>query len=1279
MARLSVPKYPTVPVGTYTGALLGKSLSKQLGVAEATGGDIAQAIRGSLLQTGVATGKVNPGTLDAGDAALLAQTDQASTIPKLKVPHTGGGGILHILGIPVKIATNTIGQLVDAAGSFPAGIYALGQATSKTVADIVPGGHTKAGPKLPDVGKALATSTVHDFTHFDPMHPLYPILDVAALASGGASALARGGGALSRLSAAGEAARAGEGGSLTARTLGKTSLVQHLGPTGAKLARIGKLERTPVPIYPQSLAHAAEGTEVPAIQLYHSASPFRNVFLERPIDRFFGSGLATRPLDELPGLGSLPAGRSLADFRTNYLLRRGHNVVRGRASSGSIHSTVQATQGFNHAMKDLLSESANQTSASEKFDALVLSRMLGAEHLPTEAQKLERLDQYREQVLTGNHPVEGIPNRIEDKRIRDLRMTLTGSKDYRRVFATPTPAMENVAKEWDKAIYEGLKTLNMDPRELLQMALGPAAHVRGLSPEEVLREQPSDIQQSMNFAIQSKIAEEGILKNGAEAPEIHLRRMIAKLMPGTHFEGAKLSVVDDAMESLIAEREGHFTRQQLMANAPNTGYLQGNTLAQKIATGMHDRLGVAPEVAERFAVGGLSNYFPAMNAVDMGMKVRRVQTEGLISRRMRALTRREAPAGQRYHLSEYRRESTSRLVTSNSLGVAPLGNFLRDVDNTAFKAGIDRRDPTALIRHISQRERMLVHSKLANPMIVRMALKGTNGEPLEFAGQAALENALGSKAMASKWRLLSPNLMRVMFHSEDETALAIADALKSGGADVTPETMDHLEHVIDETAHQFVRDAQDMATKQKGMYAVPVSFYDNLIKHARVFDQAKGPGHLWQAFISKWRSAVLSYMPAWFFRTTIGHGFVLFLSGVWNPRHYIQAMSYFGDGFKLPGTDVHLARDEAREVPLGVQQGIPHADLGHTSQRQSLHLSWLANKTTTGVHRVNNFQRRAGFLAALEKRFKQHLAEAQEVMKVPRGFHDARNIDDVIQNHPELVHQALNDLDRMSYSFGQMSPWERRLAKNLIPFWGWYKFITKTVWSLPLNFPGRAAAVSKLGQLGEAEQDKLGPMPDWLRASIMFDTHNLAGVHYLSMLGLNPLGDVANPAEGFNGLIRLGQMSPVIQAGLQAYGYNTLTGGLEGADPAQGIEEINGKYVNTKTGKEYDSIGQASVAADVERFFGGLLRSFPQVRIGEQIYTGGKPTYPESIPFINERPIPIDPSKAKNVSPLQTLLQYVGFPPKTYDLQTYQRHLIQDLHRAVSLQRKYINKEKLAK
>jgi hypothetical protein len=1221
----------------YEGAKLGEAFSTKLGQFQSASDETYQQQRGNLLTTGVATGKINPASLSSSDASLLGK----NVIPSTAQPKGLLGDILGVAVKPFEVVLNTAGDFASAVEGLPTAAEGVWNAAARAVypfahkVDLALGldqgdKGPPPGPSLPDIGKAIAQATVRDFTNFDPMHPLYPILDLASVASLGTTGAARLGAGLGRL-----------------------------GAEGSTLARVGG-----------GISRAVKPGERPALQLGglqtdirppdYSIAPFRRTFFEKPIDKFFASGYADR---QVP---TAAEGTTLQDLRAQYWIRKIAHTNTGRVSSGVVKNTYEATKPFAKAMVNLVKESdGSHAIAAEKFNALVLRRMLAADHLNA-AQRAERLDTYINNTLKkplDEVNIEGVATKsAQAKAVRDYYTQLLQTPRYRDFFVHGTNGMETVKQVWDQTHIAGLRSIGLDPAELLQRSLGPVAHLYEKTPEEMLREQPELVQKQTNFGILSKQVEDAIVEaKGEHVMQEALAGELAKLLPSKM--GANLTIrtklVRDAIRSLKADIQDGDRR----INLHQPWYLPGNTLRAKVAAGLVDRLHFDTHLAEPYSIGALTNWFPQSSS--LGLKVR--QEGFMLGRIGETLSRGRFNKGAHdTSLHEFRKEPTIRLLTAQSLGVAPYSDYLHDAFLGHVEAGLERRDLTTFVRHISQRERVILHRMLAEPMIKRLAFKGPDGEAMKFGSFTELQNYIGDTEKAKKWVLVPDQALKMMIQSEGDAAREAVEALATADGKVTPVVSDAVDHAIDGGAQEAIRQISDSAIANKGkMVAMPRTFFDDLIKQSRTFDSGRKVGRYWQGFINRWRTAVLAYMPSWLLRTSIGHGLILYLAGVTDRRHYTMASTYFKDGFRINEEGEKISR-----LPPGVEQGTPHEDFGRFGG-QRVAVNRLAQFNTGAVHRIANFQRRAAFLSLLEKTSRQRWTDLEDAMRLPHQFTD-HTFDYIQEHHPELVHHALNELDRVSYTFGQMSPWERTLARNFIPFWGWYKFVNKFVWSLPVTYPGRTLAITRLGELGASQQDQLGAIPDWLRTAVLFDTHDLSKVHYLSMLGLNPLGDIANPQKGFQGLIRLGQFSPIIQAGLEGAGYNTLTGGIEEIDPASGIIAINGQYYNVHTGQVTESVGAASPLAAVERALGGLLREFPEVRIAEPFTTGGRAEYPESLPFIYEKPIP--GSTPKPITPLHTLLQYSGVAPREYNLQKFQQKTLTNLSRARGMYRKAVRK-----
>jgi hypothetical protein len=1123
----------------------------------------------------------------------------------------------------------------------------LGGATARTVAELT-GTAKGAGPDLTDIAKATVQGTVHDFTHLDPMHPLFPALDVLSLASLGAGSVARGGAALSRI-----------------------------GEEGSALAKVGEALTKTVPagrardiqlVHPE-IDYTTPGLEAPAVPLpSYSQAPLRAFLEKNVVDTTLGSKIGSIPVPSaIPGVAEDTA---LRDLRSAFNLRKIVNVTRGRASAQAVSGVVNATQGFNRAMDALLKEEGGRTDiAAMKFNAAVLSRKLAADNL-TPAERLELLSTYRERMpIDPENFQEGIVRGADADKIRALERDLTSSKEYREYFSEPTPAMQNLMDELTNSTIEGLKALNIDPNEVLNTSLGPIAYLQGKTPEEALREQPALVQNQTNFTIKANDVEQALLKSGG-SPVAEEATPMAQFLPSSIPLADRQKLVQDAIDSLKEDIAARYTRRDLNNNATSTGYLQGNTIAQKVAAGLHDRFGIDPEISSRYAIGGLHNYFPSASA--LRMKIRPGGTR--ISRAMDRLTGRE-PA--KPYLSEYKHGNPVKLLRTQELGVAPFSGFMHQNDLTLFKSGIERRDPATFVRHMQQVQRRLAHELIAEPVQRQMAIKdAATGAIKGYSNEDELIQDIGVDG-ARRYMLVPIQAMGVLFQAQGQAAVDVAKVLTRSEGHISPEVDAEITNIVDESAHETVRQLSNTAIATQGKLAAwPRPYAEQVIKHAQLLDNPKVAGKFFRAFTDHWRTAVLALTPGWVLRTVMGHGLVLVMGGVWNPAHYIHAMRYFGDGFKVPGTDLKIAQGLDRPTVPGIDQGSPHTDFNDLDTHNVV-TSKIIGATTGTVHRIANFQRRAAFIALLNKAVKARFDELDSAMKIPAILR-SKDLDYVIANHPELVHDALNELDRISYTFGQMSPWERRLAKHVMPFYGWYKFINKFAYSLPVTYPGRSLAMARIGQIGSSEQDQLGMIPGWLRSSLMFDTHNLAQLHYISMLGLNPLGDVANPSGGIEGIARLGQLNPLIQATLEAMGTNPLTGGPESIDPTSGIIEVNGQYYNALTGQPAgENLGTSNLGADIERFFGGLAREFPQIRLGETWYTQGRPLYPESLPFISEKVIPQAAGvPLKPFSPVALGLQYLGVGPKTYNLSHWQQTQQANILRARSTYLNAIAKQK---
>jgi hypothetical protein len=235
----------------------------------------------------------------------------------------------------------------------------------------------------------------------------------------------------------------------------------------------------------------------------------------------------------------------------------------------------------------------------------------------------------------------------------------------------------------------------------------------------------------------------------------------------------------------------------------------------------------------------------------------------------------------------------------------------------------------------------------------------------------------------------------------------------------------------------------------------------------------------------------------------------------------------------------------------------------------------------------------------------------------------------------------------MMYNYMILGPFERQYVRQFIPFWGWYKFISMATWRLGVEMPGRVNIMRWLSQVGLEEEQQYGQVPDWLRGVIPLSSpKDKKHFKYLTTLGMNPFSQFFNPLSTETLAGAPSQLNPMIQAGLQAVGYDPLTGDRVRVSPESGVaEDFFGRLYRN---------GQQTSIPRVEpgwRFLGALLRSFPEYQKGESMLSHGG-VYPEDVAFLHPRPMGSGTAPA-NVGQLG--LSYVGTQPREYDLQKFQQ------------------------
>jgi hypothetical protein len=210
----------------------------------------------------------------------------------------------------------------------------------------------------------------------------------------------------------------------------------------------------------------------------------------------------------------------------------------------------------------------------------------------------------------------------------------------------------------------------------------------------------------------------------------------------------------------------------------------------------------------------------------------------------------------------------------------------------------------------------------------------------------------------------------------------------------------------------------------------------------------------------------------------------------------------------------------------------------------------------------------------------------------------------------ESVERAVTRINDVLGDFNDLSHNERAILRRIIPFYSWYKVITKISAKYALRYPARVLLMKNIADA--ARTDGEPPLPEWMRGALLVGRPAGGTQTLLTTQGVNP----------FQTLTQLGTSGP---GGLVSPPINSAVIGMTGRNPVfGGLQDYYGPGATQKGGWE----------GFAERFLGSSAAAFPPVSQGPQIVGGkykGKLYHPHTY----------------HVGPLSVndfLLQYMGIP-----------------------------------
>jgi hypothetical protein len=579
-----------------------------------------------------------------------------------------------------------------------------------------------------------------------------------------------------------------------------------------------------------------------------------------------------------------------------------------------------------------------------------------------------------------------------------------------------------------------------------------------------------------------------------------------------------------------------------------------------------------------------------------------------------------------------------------------------DVD--AVLSGAVRPDPRQFVDYLTKHERDKIETAFNEDMIAQQAVKDADGNPVKVPGNWTIDKV--QQEFGPDFVPVNPDIPWHFYNKEFTVGQAVSK-MEAAGLDVS-----EIMARVGQEAEDMGIDAT-LAAQRTPNVVVPKKFADyqlGLAQAHRPYDHA-GTRTLARA-MNFWRTYTLTYMPRWALNTAVGSFVLATVKGI-SPRQYYIAQrlrSLVGGEQKLKlGKDKgFFDKPEMAGVNLASIASWDMLEMGAMGHADALNLKtgFITRQVMRNVQQIEDHFRRASFVQSLDKRARQSLNEQGAIIRGLEESRGPRTVEEYaryVSENPEMVQKAIEDLNKFSYNFATLGPFERRYVRQAIPFWGWYKFISGLAYRLPVEYPGRTAIMAQLGELGTNQQeDKYGMTPSWLKGALGL-TEGPKNFKYLSTMGLNPFSQIFNPMgpEGpIGGSLQLSQGSPLIQALLTAYGVDPMRGGEVPISPETLAQSRVGRdFFGSLVSYEGQEKDPWQVAGG-RRLLASILRSFPYTRIVERQQAGGRSSFPESLPWA-PRPMATRPESRFGGAGSEVLEQLIGVAPRPYNLKGWQQ------------------------
>ncbi len=254
-----------------------------------------------------------------------------------------------------------------------------------------------------------------------------------------------------------------------------------------------------------------------------------------------------------------------------------------------------------------------------------------------------------------------------------------------------------------------------------------------------------------------------------------------------------------------------------------------------------------------------------------------------------------------------------------------------------------------------------------------------------------------------------------------------------------------------------------------------------------------------------WRSIILGYRPGFFTNNLLGNALM-------------YAMHIGPIGGLRPAVDMARGRTLSRDF---YEQRFPeHLQNTFGSTQRPRFGPTRAGRTAQKVAKYSGQGIIPATQAVAETGFRRGiihsvLAKSPEVRRIykdmpkqTRDFEQAAH--QAIDQNPDLARHVSQRVNDALGDYGSLGQVEKRVIRQVVPFYAWYRTIATITAKMPFETPGRALILAQLSKIGyQMQQDKMGaPLESWVKGAIALGASHGDIQRVLTTQGINPYATI---------------------------------------------------------------------------------------------------------------------------------------------------------------------------